>query len=396
MTISKRIASHMEEGVWIRKMFEEGSRLKAQYGEDQVFDFSAGNPSEEPPEVFSRELKRLAENPILGMNRYMSNAGFPEVREMIASSIAHLSGLPFRMEHVIMTVGSSGALNVALKTLLDPGDEVILFSPFFMEYPYYIDNHGGKKVVVPTNSDFLLNLEALEHAITPRTKAIILNSPNNPTGVIYPESQIKELGSLLQRRKDGHGQEIYLISDEPYRKILFDETPFPQIFCHIDNALVAYSHSKDLALAGQRIGYLAISPRCADLDRLLSAAVFANRTLGFVNAPALMQLVVSKLQEVTIDASSYQMRRDLLYDRLSALGFHMVKPKGAFYLFPKSPIEDDMAFIQAASRKRILITPGSGFGCPGFFRIAYSVPQKVIEHSFGTWKELAREFDLSH
>ncbi len=394
MPISRKVASDMEQGAWIKEMFEEGARLKAQYGEEGVFDFSAGNPPEEPPEAFFRELRKLGENPVPGMNRYMPNAGFPQVRESVSRTIARESGLPFKMQHVIMTVGSAGAVNVILKALLDPGDEVIIFSPFFMEYPLYVDNHGGETVVVSTGSGFLLDLEALDRAITMRTRAIILNSPNNPTGVVYPETLIEALGSLLQRRRKTQGQEIYLISDEVYRKLLYDGVSFPPIFRHVDNALVARSHSKDLALAGQRIGYLAVSPQCADLDRLLNALVFVNRTLGFVNAPALMQLIVSKLQDTTIDISSYQKRRDLLYDGLTALGFQMVKPQGAFYLFPKSPIKDDVAFVRAASRKRILITPGSGFGCPGYFRIAYSVPQEVVERSFDAWRDLACEFGL--
>lgn len=395
MPISRKIATYMEQGSWIRKMFEEGARLKAQYGEDRIFDFSIGNPPEEPPEAFLQELRRLAEKPIPGMHRYMPNAGFPEVREVVARTIAQESGLPVEAQHVVMTVGAGGALNVALKALLDPDDEVIVLSPFFPEYPVYIDNHGGRTVGVPTTSGFTLDLWALDRAITDRTKAIILNSPHNPTGVVYPEAQIQALGALLRRKGEELRRDIYVISDEPYRKLLYDGTSFPHLFRYVENALIATSHSKDLALPGERIGYLAASPGCADLDRLSKAMVFTNRILGYVNAPALMQLIVARLQKVTIDVNSYQRRRDLLYNHLTAMGFQMVKPQGAFYLFPKAPIEDDIAFVQAASQKHILVTPGTGFGCPGHFRISYAVPEETIEHSLAPWKELAREFGLS-
>lgn len=394
MAISQKIVTYMEKGSWIRKMFEEGARLKAQHGEDRVFDFSLGNPPEEPPEAFQREFRRLAENPIPGMHRYMPNAGFLEAREAVARSIAAETGLPVEAAHVVMTVGAGGALNVALKALLDPDDEVIVLSPFFPEYPIYIDNHGGKTVFVSTNPAFTLDLWSLDRAITARTKAILLNSPHNPTGVVYPEKEIEALGALLRQKKEERGWDIYVISDEPYRKLLYDGVRFPHIFRYIENGLVATSHSKDLALPGERIGYLAISPRCADGDRLSRAIVFTNRILGYVNAPALMQLIVARLQGVTIDISSYQERRDLLYNQLTAMGFEMVKPQGAFYLFPKSPVEDDIAFVQAASQKLVLITPGTGFGCPGHFRISYAVPKEMIERSIPAWQALAREFGL--
>jgi aspartate aminotransferase len=394
LPISQKIAGYLEKGSWIRKMFEEGARLKAEYGEDSVFDFSLGNPPEEPPEAFYRELRQLVEKPIQGMHRYMSNAGFPEVRERVAQGIAHDSGLPVEGRHVVMTVGAGGALNVALKALLDPDDEVIVIAPYFVEYRFYVDNHGGRTVVVPTTEDFLLDLDAIDRAISPKTKAVILNSPNNPTGVVYPETQIQGLGGLLRDRERTLGRDIYVISDEPYRKLLYDGVTFPHIFRHVDNALAATSHSKDLALAGERIGYLVASPKCADLKRLLEAMVFANRTLGFVNAPALMQLIVSRLQGVTVDVDAYQRRRDRLYEGLSGMGFQMVKPQGGFYLFPVAPIQDDVSFVQTAQRRRILVAPGMGFGTPGHFRIAYSVPMPVIERSMDAWQALAKEFAL--
>jgi len=295
---------------------------------------------------------------------------------------------------VVMTTGAGGALNVALKALLDPGDEVIVLAPFFVEYRFYVDNHGGKSVLVNNREDFLLDLDAIGRAITDRTQAIILNSPNNPTGVVYPEEQIRALGVLLREKGKALGRDIYVLSDEPYRKLLYDGTSFPHVFQHLDNVVIAMSHSKDLALAGERIGYLAASPNCADLNRLMEALIFANRTLGFVNAPAILQLAVAKMQGVSIDVASYQKRRDALYDALAGMGFQCVKPQGAFYLFPRSPIANDVAFIQAAQRKHILVAPGTGFGWPGHFRIAYSVTMGTIERSLPAWRELATEYGL--
>jgi len=390
--ISEKVASYLEKGSWIRKMFEEGARLKAQFGEENVYDFSLGNPPEEPPREFLEQVRSLLERP--GVHRYMPNAGFQEAREAVARSVAAESGLPVEAQQVIMTVGAGGALNVALKALLDPGEQVIIIAPFFVEYRFYVDNHNGESVVVKSSEDFSLDLEAIEKAINHRTKAMLLNSPNNPTGVVYPEEQIRGLGELLREKGRALGRDIYLLSDEPYRRLLYDGVSFPHVFKHVENAIIATSHSKDLALAGERIGYLVASPRCADLERLMAAMVFANRTLGFVNAPALMQLAVASLQGVTIDVSSYQQRRDRLYSLLTGLGFQMVKPRGAFYLFPRSPIANDVSFVQEAQRRRILVAPGTGFGWPGHFRIAYSVPMEMIERSVGAWEALAKEFGL--
>ena len=394
MPISQKIAGFLEQGSWIRKMFEEGARLKAIHGEENVYDFSLGNPPEEPPKAFIKEFKRLAENPVPGMHRYMPNAGFPAVRLAIAKTISDECRLSLTERNVVMTVGAGGGMNVILKAILDPDDEVIMLAPFFPEYRLYADNQGGKAVVVNTTPEFMLDLNAIDKAINARTKAIIVNSPNNPTGVVYPEEQIKALGELLKKRCADLGRDIYLISDEPYKKLLFEFTEFPHVFKHVDNAIIVTSHSKDLSLAGERIGYVAASPKCADIERLCDALVFTNRCLGFVNAPALMQLIVAKVQDQTIDVGSYQKRRDLLYNNLTEMGFEMVLPQGGFYFFPKSPIEDDVAFVRAAQERRVLVAPGRGFGMEGYFRIAYSVTRQTIERSFGAWKELALEFGL--
>jgi aspartate aminotransferase len=356
MPISQKVASYLERGSWIRKMFEEGGRLKAQYGEDQVFDFSLGNPPEDPPEAFYRELRRLMERPIAGLHRYMPNAGFPDVRDLISKAVAKDSGVAVEARHVIMTVGAGGALNVALKSLLDPDEEVIVLVPYFVEYDFYVDNHGGRTVRVNTGPRFSIDLNAVDRAINERTKAVIVNSPNNPTGVVYTDEEIRKLGLLLREKGEALQRDIYLISDEPYRRLLYDGTTCPHVFA--------------------------------------DALIFTNRTLGFVNAPALMQRIVGNLQGVTVDVATYQRRRDRLYHALTAMGFQMVKPKGAFYMFPQSPIEDDLAFVRAAQQRHILVAPGFAFGSPGYFRIAYSVPLETIERSLGAWQALAEEFNM--
>lgn len=391
---SKKILSFLERSSWIRKMFEEGARMKAEIGEDKVFDFSLGNPFEEPPQEFCQEVLKLFQGEGSGIHRYMSNAGFEDVRETIAEGLSKDTGLPFSSHHIIMTVGASGALNVILKALLDPGEEIIVFSPYFVEYRFYIDNHNGIPVEVPTDDQFDLDLAITEKAITKKTKALIINSPNNPTGVIYDSETLKSLADLLKQKERELENDIYLISDEPYRKLVYDGVDPPSVFQHIDNAIVATSHSKDLALAGERIGYIAVSPRAAHVDDLIQSMVFCNRTLGFVNAPALMQKVVARLQGVSVDIADYQKKRDLLYDHLGRMGYEMVKPQGAFYLFPKTPDPDDISFIKEAQKRCILVAPGSGFGRAGYFRIAYTVSTKVIENALPAFGQLAKHYGL--
>jgi aspartate aminotransferase len=391
---SKKILSFLERSSWIRKMFEEGARMKAELGEDRVFDFSLGNPSEEPPPEFRQEILKLMEGEVSGIHRYMSNAGFEDVRGEIAKALSQDSGLPLTADHIIMTVGASGAMNVILKALLDPGEEVIVFSPYFVEYRFYIDNYNGVPVEVPTDDRFNIDLAATEKAITKKTKALIVNSPNNPTGVIYSPETLAGLAELLKQKERQFGTDIYLIYDEPYRKLVYDGIEPPYVFQYVDNAIAATSHSKDLALAGERIGYITVGPKAAHLDDLFRSMVFCNRTLGFVNAPALMQKAVAKLQQVSVDIASYQKRRDLLCDQLSRMGYEMIKPQGAFYLFPKSPDSDDISFIKEAQKRHILMAPGSGFGRPGYFRLAYSVSLKVIENALPAFEQLAKHYGL--
>ena len=394
MPISDKVRNFVEQGGWIRRMFEAGINLKAQYGEDKIFDLSLGNPVVEPPQVFHRELLRLAQHPIKGMHRYMPNAGYPETRKAVADGLAAETGLPFGADHIVMTCGAAAALNVVLKTILNPGQEVIILSPYFVEYVYYVDNHGGAAVTVATTSDFQLDLEAIEAAVTPKTRALIINSPNNPSGVVYPAEQLRALGELLSRKQAEYGVEIFIISDEPYRRIIYDGLTYPQVFPHYRNTVVVNSHAKDLALPGERIGYIAINPEYPDSEELTNGLTFCNRTLGFVNAPALMQHLVRSLQGVSVDAGDYQRKRDYLYAHLTELGYSVIKPQGAFYFFPRSPVEDDVAFVDALQEWNVLTVPGRGFGTPGYFRISYCVEDRVLEGAMEGFSRAAERFGL--
>ncbi|MBK5276065.1 MAG: pyridoxal phosphate-dependent aminotransferase [Desulfuromonadales bacterium] len=395
MAIAMKIAGHISRSSWIRKMFEEGERLRQEYGADKIYDFTLGNPDVEPPEAFQRELLELAMNPLPGMHRYMNNAGYTETRAAVAAKLSKDSGLDVTAGHIIMTCGAGGALNVVLKTILNPGEEVIILAPFFVEYKFYIDNHGGVPVEVWTNHEtFQLDIDAIAKAINSRTRAILICSPNNPTGVIYPEESLRQLGDVLKKIHKDNGHLIYAISDEPYARIAFDGKHVPNIFPLVESSIIVTSHSKDLALPGERIGYLAANPRMDTAMQFMEGAVFSNRVLGFVNAPALMQRLVAKLQDESVDINEYQAKRDLLVTELTGMGFSMVRPDGAFYLFPKSPLADDVEFVKLAQKHHILLVPGAGFGAPGFFRIAYCVDKGMIEQSLPAWRNLAKEAGL--
>ena len=395
MAISTKIQSCIESSSWIRRMFEEGGRLRQKFGDENVYDFTLGNPNIDPPERFYEELRTLAASPASGIHRYMSNAGYDESRNAIATVLAESSGLAVTGSQVVMTCGASGALNVVLKTILNPGEEVIILTPYFVEYKFYIDNHGGVPVEVWTDRDtFQLDIDAIEKAITAKTRAIIICSPNNPTGVIYPAESLKMLGDVLKKIHEKNGHLIYVISDEPYARIAFDGKQVPNIFPLVESSIIVTSHSKDLALPGERIGYLAANPRMATAGQFMEGAVFSNRVLGFVNAPALMQRLVARLQDESVDIAAYQAKRDLLVTELSGMGFEIVKPDGAFYIFPKSPLADDVEFVKMAQKHHILLVPGAGFGAPGFFRIAYCFDLGMIERSLPSWRALAREAGL--
>jgi aspartate aminotransferase len=394
MAISKKVKNALNGASWVRRMFEEGEELKRTYGEENVFDFSLGNPNLEPPASLKKALKNLAENPIAGMHRYMPNNGYSETRKTIAEYLKEESGLPFNEKHVVMSVGAAGGLNVILKALLDEGDEVVVPSPYFMEFKSYIENFGGVIRLVETNHDFSLDLSKIEKAIGKKTKAILVNSPNNPTGVVYDQASLQELGKILKKKSEELGKTIHLITDEAYRRIVFDQVELPIVFRFYPHTIRVTSHSKDLSLPGERIGYVAVSPLCEDLEEMMAAIVFANRTLGFVNAPALMQRLVAPLQKNSINIKEYEERRDLFYNGLTSFGYQVVKPQGAFYLFPKAPIEDDVAFVKELQSKRILTVPGRGFGKPGYFRIAYAVDKKVIEGALPGFKEVAEKYGV--
>jgi len=384
----------MQEGSWIRRMFEEGAELKKRYGEDKVFDLSLGNPVMEPPPEFHRELKRLVENPLPGMHRYMENAGYLETRAAVANQLSLETGLRFAPDHIVMTCGAAGGLNVVLKTLLNTGEEVVLFAPYFVEFANYIDNHGGVAKVLPTDENFIPRLDVLEKAINPKTKAVLLNSPNNPTGVVYSEEFVRQVGELLRRKEAQLNTTVYLISDEAYRKLIYDGLKYPQVFHHHRNTIAVASHSKDLSLAGERIGYIALHPECQDRDDLIAGFIFSNRILGFVNAPALMQHAVRKLQNVTVPIAEYQKKRDFLYSNLTALGYSVVRPQGAFYMFPKSPVDDEIIFVTELREHNVLVVPGRGFGTPEYFRISYCVEDKVLEGAMKGFAEMAKKYRL--
>ena len=387
MTISNRVKTQMESASWIRKMFEEGEKLKRRVGREAVFDLSLGNPIEEPPPRFREVLRDLVEKAPPGIHRYMPNAGFPEVRSSIAKHLTETLGRTFVPERVIMTCGAGGGLNVTLKALLDPGDEVIIFAPYFVEYLFYVDNHGGVVKVAETTDRFDLDMKSLQKALSPRTKAVILNSPNNPSGRLYTSESLGELGQILSQASEERASPIVLISDDPYRQIIFDGLTAPNIFDAYPHTVLITSHSKDLSVPGERIGYAAVSPDCHGALALAGALTFANRILGFVNAPAMMQRASGQLQGVTVDPKVYQRKRDIIVPGLQALGYDVVQPEGAFYIFPRSPGSDDVAFAGTLLEQNILVVPGTGFGRPGHFRLAYCVQDDILTGSLEGFKK---------
>ena len=385
MTIATKIETFLHRSSWIRKMFEEGARLKAAHGADKVFDFSLGNPNITAPECFDKALAETACS-CSGEHGYMPNTGYAHVRQSVAKYLSEEQGVTVTQDEVIMTCGASGALNVALKTLLDPGDEVLTPVPCFVEYGFYADNHGGLLKTVATHPDFSLDLEAMATAITPQTKVVLINSPNNPTGQIYSQESLERLGELLAAKSARYERPIYLISDEPYRKIVFDDHSVPSIFTVYADSLLATSYSKDISIPGERIGYAALNPAANYRDAVMNGMALANRILGFVNAPALMQKIVACLQGTSVDIGLYQRKRDLLCEGLAAAGYEFITPPGTFYLFPKSPIPDDVAFVQALQEELILVVPGSGFNGPGYFRIAFCVDDATIVNALPGFK----------
>ncbi len=386
MTIAKKIEATLSESSWIRKMFEEGARLRAEHGAANVYDFSLGNPNLKPPKNFRDSLIDIANSSVEGKHAYMPNVGFPYVRKSVAAYVSVEQQAEVSEKEIIMTCGAAGALNVILKTILDPGDEVITPSPYFVEYKFYADNHGGILKTVPTKPDFSLDITAISSAINNKTKAVLINSPNNPTGQIYSKESLIELGAVLNDKGKKSGRTIYLISDEPYRKIVYDGITVPSIFNCYRESIIATSYSKDISIPGERIGYIAVNPDAAFKENLINGMALANRILGFVNAPALMQRIIASIQGASVDISEYQRKRDILCNNLAECGYEFVRPSGAFYLFPKSPVPDDVKFVKALQDELILVVPGSGFGCPGHFRIAFCVDDDIIINSIPGFK----------
>lgn len=385
----------MAEGSWTRRMFEEAAVLKKQHGEHKVFDLSIGNPIIEPPAEFKNALHELSHNPMAGMHRYMENAGYHETRSSVAKQITHENGIKVSAQDIVMTVGAAGAINVILKTVVNAGEEVIVFAPFFMEYDNYIDNHGGKTNIVKTDKNCLPDLEDLEKKINKKTKAVIINSPNNPTGVVYTADFTAKLLDVLSSKERKFNSLIYLISDEAYSNLMYDGLQYVPILKMYHRSFIATSHSKDLALPGERIGYIAVNPDIENKEDIVSGLIFCNRILGFVNAPALMQNIVRHLQHITVSIPEYEEKRDFLYNNLTKMGYKLVKPQGAFYMFPKTPIKDDVEFVHELQKHNVLTVPGRGFGTPGYFRISYCVSHKTLEGSVFGFRQTAEQFGLS-
>ena len=393
--IAKKMQSMVANSSAIRAMFEEGNRLAQIYGRENVFDFSLGNPNvAAPQEVKDAILEILEEEDPVVLHGYTnSNAGYADVRQAVADSLNERFDTKFEGKNIIMTVGAAGGLNVALKILLNPGDEVITFAPYFGEYRSYTANFDGVLVEIsPDTESFQPKLDEFEVKITEKTKAVIVNTPNNPTGVVYSEETIKRMAAILEAKQKEFGTDIYLISDEPYRELAYDGVEVPYLTKYYANTIVGYSFSKSLSLPGERIGYLVIPDEASDSADLQSAASVATRILGFVNAPTLQQKMVAKCLNAKTDISYYDRNRETLYNGLRECGFECIKPEGAFYLFVKSPIEDEKEFCGAAKKYNILIVPGSSFGCPGFVRMAYCVSYETIVNSLPKFKELASEF----
>ena len=394
--ISRKMEGLVKGSSVIRAMFEEGKQMAAKYGAENVFDFSLGNPNVPAPKEVNEAIIDIVNNTdSVKLHGYMSNAGHDEVRDIIAGSLNRKYGTHYDKSNIIMTVGAAGGLNVALKAILNPGDEVIAFAPYFGEYNNYVSNFDGEMAVItPDINAFQPNLTEFEQKITNKTACVIVNSPNNPTGVIYSKETLEKMGEILEAKQKELGRTIYLITDEPYRELAYDGAVVPWVPDHYRNTIVGYSYSKSLSLPGERIGYLVIPSEADDFEDLVSAAGVATRILGFVNAPSIMQLVIGKCIDAATDISYYDRNRNTLYDGLTKLGFKCQKPEGAFYLFMKSPIEDEKEFVNIAKKYNLLLVPGSTFACPGFVRIAYCVSYETVVNSLPKFAELARELGL--
>lgn len=395
--IAEKMKGFVANSSVIRAMFEEGKKMAAIYGADKVYDFSLGNPNVPAPREVSDAICEILkeENPVT-VHGYMNNSGYEEVRAAVADSLNKRFGTAFGVKNILMTVGAAGGLNVAFKTLLNPGDEVLVFAPFFGEYRSYVGNYDGVLKVVPANTEtFQPNLQVFENMITEKTKAVIVNSPNNPSGVVYSEATIQEMARILCEKEKEFGTSIYLISDEPYRELAYDGVEVPYLTKYYHNTIVGYSYSKSLSLPGERIGYLVLPDELDDATDVQAAANVANRILGFVNAPSLMQLAVAKCLDAKVELEYYDRNRKALCDGLEKCGFSFIRPEGAFYLFMKSPVEEEASFCNKAKEYQILMVPGSSFGCPGYVRIAYCVAYETILNAMPGFEKLAADYGLN-
>lgn len=383
MSISDRMRNELQGSSLIRKMFETAARLRAERGEDAIVDLSLGNPTAPPPPEFFDQLRKIAASPMPAAHRYnSSNAGLSETRQAIAARLQKEHKLPITANHLVMCSGAGGGLNVTFRALLDPGDEVLVLVPYFSEYPYYLGNYGAVCRLVETDERFQPNIDRIAEACGPKTKGLIINSPNNPTGEVYSQQTINELGELIREKEKQFGHAIYLVSDEPYLRIVYDDTNVASVFAACDNVVIVRSFSKDLSLAGERLGYIAISPRAAAAEDIAAACTLATRVLGFVNAPTIIQRVVAGCLDAQVNVDFYQRNRDLLYDALTSSGYEVRKPLGAFYLFPKCPHDqDDLTFCDKLQQKGLLAVPGRGFGKPGYFRLSYAVEHDTAERA---------------
>ena len=395
--ISKKMENMVANSSAIRARFEEGNRLAKIYGSENVFDFSLGNPNVPAPDAVKYAIKELLEeeDPVVLHGYTNSNAGYEDVRKAVADSLNERFGTHFGSKNITMTVGAAGGLNVILKSLINPGDEVIAFAPYFGEYRSYTDNYDGVLIEISPNTiDFQPKLDEFEKKITQKTKAVIVNTPNNPTGVVYSEETIQKMATILEKKQKEYGTDIYLISDEPYRELAYDDVEVPYLTKYYANTIIGYSYSKSLSLPGERIGYLVIPDEASDSEKLIGAVNVATRILGFVNAPTLQQKVVKACLNEKTDISYYDRNRETLYNGLKELGFDCIKPEGAFYLFVKSPIADEKEFCNEAKKYNILIVPGSSFACPGYVRMAYCVSYETIVNSLPKFAELAKQYNL--
>ena len=394
--ISEKMKPLVNNNSAIRAMFEEGNRLAALYGRENVYDFSLGNPNvPAPKEVKQALLDVLNEEDSCFVNGYMSNAGYPDTRKAVADSLNRRFGTAYGPQNLIMTVGAASAINIFLKTILDPGDEVVTFAPYFVEYGNYVRNYDGILRVVPANTkDFQPDIEGLRAAVTSRTKAVIINTPNNPTGIVYSEETLRALQKVIAQKEAEYGTVIITISDEPYRELAYDGVKVPWVPDFLEHAVVVYSYSKSLSLPGQRIGWLLIPDSIPEAEEVISAATIANRVCGAVNAPSLIQRALIRCIDASTDIEAYNANRELLYGGLKELGFECAKPQGAFYLFVKAPDGDDARFVDVCKKYNVLVVPGKSFACAGYVRLAYCVSNDMIRRSLPAFRKIAEEYGL--